>query len=393
MTARRDARVGYRGGVRDLVRPLWEEPRPARPSTPGRRDWPLAAALTVAALTEGLLRADLPWRTWSVLLALALVPTLLWRRARPLAAVTIAFGASAVASVLTGGGVPQLNSMIFMLLLPYSLLRWGSGREAVTGAAVVLAAAAVCMISAATGAADAVGGAAVLLASFALGGAFRYRAGARLRELEQAKLLERERLARDLHDTVAHHVSAIAIRAQAGIATAPSSPAAAAEALRVIELEASRTLAEMRAMVRVLRRDEPAELAPNPTVADLERLAGQARSGPAVRVRIVGEVGNLPPSVGSAIYRLAQESITNARRHARHANHVEVVVSADDACVRLSVRDDGDTAALHPPPSPGYGLTGMIERARLLGGTCEAGPAPDRGWTVTATLPRAGWAT
>lgn len=107
-------------------------------------------------------------------------------------------------------------------------------------------------------------------------------------------------------------------------------------------------------------------------------------------MRIVGEVGDLPPSVGSAIYRLAQESITNARRH---ANHVEVVVSADDACVRLSVRDDGDTAALHPLPSPGYGLTGMIERARLLGGTCEAGPAPDRGWTVTATLPRAGWAT
>jgi signal transduction histidine kinase len=97
------------------------------------------------------------------------------------------------------------------------------------------------------------GGFAVLLASVALGEAFRYRAGARVRGLDQMRLLEREGLARDLHDTVAHHVSAIAIRAQAGLATAASHPDAATDALQVIEAEASRTLAEMRSMVRVLR--------------------------------------------------------------------------------------------------------------------------------------------
>lgn len=109
--------------------------------------------------------------------------------------------------------------------------------------------------------------------TFALGAAFRYRASARMRELDQVKLLERERLARDLHDTVAHHVSAIAIRAQAGLATSVLQPDAATDALHVIEAEASRTLAEMRSMVRVLRRNEPADLAPSPGITDLEQLA------------------------------------------------------------------------------------------------------------------------
>ena len=225
--------------------------------------------------------------------------------------------------------------------------------------------------------------------------ALRYRAGARLRELDQVKLLERERLARDLHDTVAHHVSAIAIRAQAGLATAASHPDAATDALRVIEAEASRALAEMRAMVRVLRR-RPAGRRPGARaarVADLEQLAGRRPRRPGVDVGVSGDLDDLPPSVGAAIYRLAQESVTNARRHARHATRIEVRVAADDTSVRLRVSDDGDTGAVRPAAPPGYGLIGMIERADLLGGTCEAGPDPDRGWTVTAVLPRTGAAT
>jgi signal transduction histidine kinase len=82
--------------------------------------------------------------------------------------------------------------------------------------------------------------------------------------------------------------------------------------------------------------------------------------------------------------------VTNARRHARHATRIEVRVAADGSSVRLRVSDDGDTGLLRPAASPGYGLIGMIERAHLLGGTCEAGPDPGRGWTVTAVLPRTG---
>jgi signal transduction histidine kinase len=234
---------------------------------------------------------------------------------------------------------------------------------------------------------DVLGALAVLFAVSAVGAAVRYRARARARELDQVKLVERERLARDLHDTVAHHVSAMAIRAQAGLVTAETRPDAATDALRVIESEATRALAEMRALVRVLRTGEPAQLTPGPSVADLAQLAGPSRGGPAVDVELAGDLGGLSPSVGAAIYRLAQEAVTNARRHARHATRVEVRVSADDRSVRLRVTDDGDAAA-RADGETGFGLVGMAERAGLLGGTCEAGPGPERGWTVTAVLPR-----
>ena len=283
-----------------------------------------------------------------------------------------------------------MNVMVGMLLLPYSLSRWGSGREAVIGSTIMFLKVGLSILAVVSQLADAVGGFGMLSSAIALGAAFRYRAGARMRELDQVKLVERERLARDLHDTVAHHVSAIAIRAQAGLAISASQPNAAVDALRVIEAEASRALAEMRAMVRVLRRDEPPDLAPSPRISDLDRLAGRSRTGPSVDVEIVGDLDDLSASVGTAIYRLAQESVTNARRHARNATRIEVHVAADDTLVRLRVSDDGETSNTRPPAPPGYGLIGMIERADLLGGTCEAGPVPDRGWTVTAVLPRAG---
>jgi signal transduction histidine kinase len=315
------------------------------------------------------------------------VPTLLWRRTRPLLMVAIAFPTCLVGEVVVGGDL-KFNTLAFLLLLAYSLYRWGSGREAVLGSAIILAKIGVSALLGYISVGDALAGVVVVSAAVAAGAALRYRAGARQRELDQVKLLERERLARDLHDTVAHHVSAMAIRAQAGLATLDSQPAAAADALRVIEAEASRALAEMRTMVRALRRDEPADRTPTPRIADLEQLAGRSRPGPVVDVELVGDVDALPPSVGTAIYRLAQESVTNARRHARHATRIHVRVAADETSVQLRVSDDGEGAAVRAAGSPGYGLIGMIERADLLGGTVEAGPDPERGWTVTAVLPR-----
>ena len=182
----------------------------------------------------------------------------------------------------------------------------------------------------------------------------------------------------------------MAIRAQAGLATAGSEPGAATDALRVIEAEASRTLAEMRAMVRVLRRSDAAERAPTPGFDELRGLARSDAAGPTVDVRVDGDVGSLPPPVSAAVFRLAQEAVTNARRHARNATRVDVHVRVDGTGVRLDVRNDGVPVA---SAVPGYGLTGMAERADLLGGTCEAGPLPGGGWAVTAVLPRAGWAT
>ena len=101
-----------------------------------------------------------------------------------------------------------------------------------------------------------------------------------------------------------------------------------------------------------------------------------------------GELDDLSPAVGAAIYRLAQESVTNARRHARHATQVTVAVTGDADRVRLTVDDDG--SATGGRAEAGHGLVGMRERATLLGGTFRAGPAAERGWRVEAVLPRAG---
>ena len=148
-------------------------------------------------------------------------------------------------------------------------------------------------------------------------------------------------LARELHDTVAHHVSAIAIRAQAGRVVARSDPAAALDALVVIEEEASRTLAEMRDLVGALRRGTEADLAPQRGVADIERLTDSSGPLPHVAVELSGDLEGLRPSLDATLYRLAQESITNAVRHARHATRIQVTVRGEPACVRLTVGDDG----------------------------------------------------
>jgi len=134
---------------------------------------------------------------------------------------------------------------------------------------------------------------------------------------------------------------------------------------------------------------EESDLGPQRGVADIERLAGTVGASPRVEVELSGDLHDLRPSVGAAIYRLAQESITNAVRHARSATRINVSVIGEDDCVRLTVADDGE-ASPADRSQPGYGLLGMAERATLLGGTLEAGPTRDRGWTVNAVLPRAG---
>lgn len=384
-------------GMTSPLRAMWDAPA-AAPPPPRRvwRDWALVGLIPVIAALEGLARPDVPWVWLWVIVLIAVVPTLLWRRTHPLPMLAIAFGATAVVTVATGGDA-QLVTTAYLLLLIYAVVRWGSGRAMVLGAAIVVASFLLSLLLGPVLLSDVIGSVAVLAMTSSLGGAFRWRAAARARELDRVKLLEREQLARDLHDTVAHHVSAIAIQAQAGTAVAASDPDAAARVLRVIEGEASRTLAEMRSIVRALRReDAPETSAPSPGIAELRRLAGPESGTPVVDVQFSGDVDAIPPTVAATVYRLAQEGVTNARRHARHATRIDVRVHADEAGIRIDVRDDGDAAASGASAAtsaPGYGITGMIERATLLGGTCEAGPAAGGGWVVTTVLPRAGWST
>ena len=230
-------------------------------------------------------------------------------------------------------------------------------------------------------------GSIILLFPATLGAAVRYWTSSRLRELDQVKLRERAELARELHDTVAHHVSAIAIRAQAGRVVAASHPEAAVDALGVIEEEASRTLAELRSMVGGLREDDRATLEPQPGVADLVQLARTVGDRPRVEIDLSGDLDDLGPAMEAAVYRIAQESVTNAVRHARGATQIQVGVAGDHDRVRVTVSDDGEPGSTNSGLD-GYGLVGMTERAALLGGSLEAGPGAERGWNVVAVLPR-----
>jgi signal transduction histidine kinase len=364
---------------REAMRSFLAEPRPSNPPAPLWRDWVLVAVVAVAGLLEVLLRDDVVWPVVALVAGVGPASLLPWRRTRPVLVTAVVFGSillgDAVAVIGTGEPL-MLFSVAYVLLLPYALFRWGSGVEAVAGMAIVVPAHALSTaLSGNIG--DLAAGPLFLAFPAALGASVRYRASTRQRETEQIRLREREQLARELHDTVAHHASAIVIRAQAGRAQ----PATAVAALEVIEEEASRTLAELRALVGALRPD----LAPQCGVGDIARLAHANGAGPRVDVHLNGDLEGLRPLVGAAMYRIAQESITNAIRHARRASRIDVRVSGERDCVRLTVRDDGDAAT---PGSPGYGLVGMTERAELLGGTLDARANADSGWTVTAVLPR-----
>lgn len=372
---------------------LWAEPRAAHPPPRVWRDWALVTLLAGAAVLENLLRDDVRWRPATVLPVVVLAFALLWRRTHPLAAVVISFGSVVLldlASTLAGvDGSVGLGAVGFILVLVYALFRWASGRDAAIGSGIVLVTYVVGTMRDYTGLPDAMIAFGILAFPAVLGVSLRILSTSRLQELDQVRLREREQLARELHDTVAHHVSAMVIRAQAGRVVASTNPAAAGDALEVIEAEGSRTLAEMRLMVGALRERQDAELAPQGGVSDIERLARTLGDQPLVEVQLTGDLDAVGPSVDAAVFRIAQESITNAMRHARHATRVVVRVEGDQRCVRVTVSDDGD-AVSGVRGRAGYGLVGMTERVTLLGGSIEVGPDPDRGWVVDAVIPRSG---
>lgn len=375
------------GLVWRILRERLEEPSPPRPARPPRMDLLLAGAGALLAIVEGALRTDLPIPLVQTVAAVVIASALALRRARPLAALALAFG---VANTLTCVGLvlalPDLGlaASLLVLLLPFSLLRLGSGREIAGGMALVVATYA---FSAFAGdlrdPEDTIGALVVLLFPAALGAVARVGDRSHRRELEHAQLRERQMLARELHDTVAHRVAAIAIQSQAARAVLAKRPEAAAAALSAIEGEASRALSELRALVGALRDDAPATLAPGlGTIEDLVRDAGAH-----VHLEREGDFGAIAPSVEHALHRIARESLHNVARHGRGVGRIDVRLVAKADEVTLTVRDDGQS---HGEPGKGYGLVGMKERAHLLGGRLEAGPSPTGGWVVEAVLPRRG---
>ncbi|WP_106850751.1 sensor histidine kinase [Blastococcus sp. Marseille-P5729] len=217
---------------------------------------------------------------------------------------------------------------------------------------------------------------------------------------EQAVGLERVRIARELHDVVAHHVSAMGIQAGAARRVLESDPDRAAAMLRTVEQSAREAIGELRTMVAALRNDSASEEGPPPTLDDLSSLLDAARStGQQVTFTTVGERRALSPAVGLTIYRVTQESLTNARKHARPNAAVDVRLRYTAADVEVEIADDGLPAATAsgpaqpviqpstPTPGGGLGLVGMRERVIALGGELEAGPRSRGGWLVRAAIP------
>jgi signal transduction histidine kinase len=205
----------------------------------------------------------------------------------------------------------------------------------------------------------------------------------------RAVLEERARIARELHDVVAHHMSLIAVRAETApyrLADLPESARAEFGSLSEVAREA---LAEMRRLLGVLRHDQPAALAPQPQLADLPVLIDAARqAGLSVELSAPPALSPVPSGVGVCAYRIVQESLSNASQHAPGAA-VTVSVAHNSGAVLLRVAN-GPGEAGGPPGNehgPGHGLTGMRERVALLGGSLSAGPAPGGGFVVSAVLP------
>ena len=333
--------------------------------------------------------------------ALVLVATLplVLLEARPRAAIVLSsVGVSAV--MLTGH---HTTFEALAMLLGVGLCTYRAGR----GAAVVAVLAGVVGIAVAPALSDTVtplsqtlaNGVLVVIAAAAGLGARSQRSSAiqlqqRSRELEELRAAEnreivaqeRLRIAREVHDVVGHALAAIALHARVGTRRVSRDPSGTARSLEEITELAASALAETRDAVGQLRTTDGADLQPHRSLEDLDELVAAFRaSDVTVSLRREGEGPPVPTLVQSAAYRIVQESLSNVARHVRPPATATVLLRREPQALLVDVSDDGRARAR--PGVPGHGLVGMHERASGLGGTLEAGPGPDGGWQVRATLP------
>ena len=191
---------------------------------------------------------------------------------------------------------------------------------------------------------------------------------------------------------MAHHVSGIVLQARAARSVAETDPKAAADAMATVESAATEALGDMRDMVRILRSSDMPDTAPRRSLADLNGLAAAMSSdrNPQVVVEFSGDLDHLGAPVEAGLYRVAQEAVTNAIRHARHASKIVVRVDGSEHEVELTVSDDGAPVQVPNVAAGGFGLIGMAERAAHLDGSLDAGPGPAGGWIVRAQFPKLG---
>jgi signal transduction histidine kinase len=360
------------------------------PSSVLARDAVLAGALTVLAQVELLLAADevdgslpLQHAAFAVMTAAVVL-----RRVQPLA------GACTVAAGLAGqtvlGDAPVVGGFLALLVVAASLGYYGTLRQGLLGLAVLGTSASVYDVLAEQFVpADFLGNLVIVTGAWGAGRMLRTsterRVGAEVardRYARDAVHRERQRIAHDLHDSVAHALTLMTL--QAGGARERATEPVVVDALRSIESEGREAIADMHRALRLLS----AEHADAPGLQDLDDLVDRVESG-GVRVRLstAGELASLPSSISSAAYRVVQEGLTNAVKHSS-AGEVAVELRRTAYELSIAVRDEGSgTRSPRVTGGSGHGLAGLRERLDLFGGSLVAAPASGTGWLLQATIP------
>jgi signal transduction histidine kinase len=345
---------------------------------------------------------------WAALpFSLAIVVPVVFRRKHPVGAFVVATVIGAAQVLITA--LPSAADLAIVVLL-YTLAAYRPRSISVTGLAI-------CLLGSVVGVTRwtparlslfqtiVIGSilfAGPALLAWVLGDSMRYRRGyyaaledraARLErerdaQAQIAAAAERARIARELHDVVAHNVSVMVVQADGASYALDSDPEKARQALAAIAGTGRQALAEMRRLLGVLRSDDgETGLAPLPGIGQLAELLQQTRAaGLAVDFTVEGVPGPLPGGVALAAYRIVQESLTNTRKHGGPTASARVTLRYCEDVLVLSIADDGRGAAA-AADGAGHGMTGMRERVALYGGTLRAGPRPGGGYQVTARLP------
>ena len=356
----------------------------------------LVVALAVAAQVELFVDPTETAHLITAIAALSWTLPLLLRHRFPFGAPAIVFATLAAESFLPGDAVVQSQTNIVAVLAAFWVAgTHGNLRAALAGGAIGYATIAAILLNDFTNPASFALVYVLSTAAWALGRALgeRARQAADLeeradrlqREHDSAVAAERARIARELHDVIAHSVSVMTVQAGAARLLLGEDPDRAREPLASVEYTGRQALADMRRLLGILRSgEEPAELAPQPGMGDVAALIDHVRSaGLPAELTIEGEPKPLTPGVDLAAYRIVQEALTNALKHA-DAAHAHVGIRYGRETLAIAVTNDGQRPE---NGRPGHGLVGMRERVTLYGGTFEAGPGPDGGYAVRAELP------
>ncbi len=363
---------------------------------PAVTDGALTLAIAAVGVYSSLGSHGHSVRPGAVALALFATLPLFVRRANPPLVLAVVVGATAAAAIVYSSYWP-LGAMVGF----YTLAAYCRRRNAIVFGVAALSVLAAPIASASSWQSTlSLLRLALFVGAWVLGDNLRTRR-AYLRALEERTAqLEREReanarraaaeeqarIAREVHDIVAHNLSVIVVQATAADAVFVSQPDDARQAVRTIERTARQALEELRRVLGVVRsRDlSSGELAPQPKLANLNALADQVRAaGIDVNLEMVGEAAELPAAFQVSAYRIVQEALTNTLRHSG-AKHATVTVGFDPAELRLEIVDDGTPGTSN---GDGRGLAGMRERAAMFGGTVEAGPRHPVGFRVAARMP------